>query len=494
MDDLIEEIFYIITSNPVGQHLAALETVPLDERENVTIENLLAEIHGGGEVQITSIQNKLQGKYYTENIYMLYRDLKLATSSELIKLPIGCEPYVALDEFFRFIVGLVSREGMRLGLIPSDIIPRAEGANDESEALMDTTMDSKIADGFVRMIAEIKEWYGESYYFIGPHGPVFSSHNGRSPIDPRDAETHGAISTTKLVPELRGVDANPLSYVSQMGFMRSVHPSLAPTELLTNYVEPKSVALSSSKWLKYDAYSSFAPSVDDASAVVGSQASGAVWFEKIGVTKLEMMDDEEIDEEERSRSTREPSEAVVDDAASSEIKEAPALDEMKSDRSITTTTTTSGESGQLDMSISVNDDEELDIASILEWRPSHFIDDDELEAAKTQTESQLLTRLILRLQILQRERFASRTPKPEFTPNEEEKRLGYKIQNLLARLTQQVSPQELGLSPSPYIPVSLTNYAGVLPARDSKPVQRRPDNRAPAQMMRKVSRMPVGRR
>lgn len=487
MDDLIEELFFIITSHPVGQHLAGLEIVPLDERENVTIENLLAEIHGGGDVEISTIEAKMRQKSYSHNIYMFYRDLKLATSSELIKLPIGCEPYVALDEFFRYMVALVSREAKRLGLIPDeDIIITKTATGEETgeyddidvgRKIKDRMLDQKLYDGFSRMVTEIKEWYGESFYFIGPNGPVFSSHNGRSPIDPRDAEVHGAVSTTKLVPNLKGVEPNQMAYVSQM-ILRVPHPSLAPTEMLHDYVEPKSVALPSSKWLKYDAYSGFAPSVDDAGAVVGSQASGAVWFEKIGASKLEMMDDDEVDDEERAREAS----TAVDSAEATDKPSSVDTHDNSKDNNVGQEPVVKSQENPPQLA---DDSQELDIQSILEWKPGNFIDDDEMEAAKTQTESQLLSRLLLELQVLQRERFSIHSPQADFAPSEKERRVALKVQNILGRLTQQVSPQDLGIQLSPYMPVSMTNYAGVLPAPDAKQIQQQQSRANAAAAMQK---------
>jgi chromatin structure-remodeling complex subunit RSC58 len=478
------------------------------------------------EAPRTSIFQKFQSNKTRQKlgIYGFYHDFKLATITNLVKYPIGSAEYVAIYDLFKFFVDLVFREGDRLGFLKDEPEMETTTSNtasssrkslpsqpsqgqEEDNNNKELTFESEVFQGYKKIYADFSMWNGEAYYIVGQSGPLFSSLNGKAAIDPRETTVRGQFNTTKVVPFNTNVQPYQLAYVSP-AISRTPHPSAPPTELMSTFTHPVESSLPHTKWLKFEGYSSFAPVRDDNGAILDNASSSAVWYEKFGQQKL--LTAEEAEDEENSEEESSADEESLDEESSDEesANEESANEETGSNSSgikANGTTELNGEeakvadksepkdmemtdvsdilNGALDKEDIINlqevvkylqpengDEEELDLLSILEWNPSNFIDEDEIEAAKEGTEQELLSKLLLQLQQLQRVRLAS-NENTVFDVQPEERRLAFKIQNMLARIVSDTTPKSLDLAISSNLPVLQVSYPGTLPSPDLKQFQ-----------------------
>lgn len=103
-----------------------------------------------------------------------------------------------------------------------------------------------------------------------------------------------------------------------------------------------------------------------------------------------------------------------------------------------------------------------DLELLLRWSPYSFVDDDEIEAARSGSEHALVSRLLLELQFMQRERLSA--PGIELEIGEAERHVALKTANVLGRLVERADNKEIDLKLDTRLPVIMRNYAGSLPA------------------------------
>lgn len=371
----------------------------------------------------STISQKAEDGSYDANIYDLYHDFKLVTVHELVQHAIGSEKYRELRSLHESVTDLILREGERLGYLK----PEEPGKTPESG------FEGEVFNGYRRICTDVQESYGEAYFIVSQNsGPLFTSINGKAAIDPRDTETHGQFNTTKVVPLTQ-------NYITpyQLGFVSPAtasvpHPAVPPTELLREFVHPAQSALPATKWLKYDEYSSFAPSMDNSSAVLSDGVSGAIWYNR----------------------TEESSEKV----------------EKSNGNDVSTVTSNDQQNEEVESKVAIKAEDvpeaDIDLLSVFEWTPGNEIDEEELESYNSpEGISAYLSKLLLQIQYYQRARLSSNDGS-EFKVDDQEKLVALKAQNLLARLASDYTPKELGFNVSSNIPMLSVNYQGTLPGTD----------------------------
>lgn len=405
-------------SNSIGKSIIQVK-VPSVSRD-VSVEEYLEKFEELSSPSTISL--KAENGSYDANIYDLYHDFKLVTVHELVQHAIGSKKYRELRSLHESLIDLILREGERLGYFKPQEAGKAPEAGFEGE----------VFNGYRRIFTDVQESYGEAYFIVSQNsGPLFTSINGKSAIDPRDTETHGQFNTTKVVPLTQ-------NYITpyQLGFLSPAtasvpHPAVPPTELLREFVHPTRSALPATKWLKYDEYSSFAPSLDNSSAVLSDGVSGAIWYNR---TEESFDKDKKINDSDVSMDDVRPEER--DNVVNTVIK---PEDFTEAD---------------------------IDLLSVFEWTPGNEIDEEELESYNSQEGvSAYLSKLLLQVQYYQRARLSSNDGS-EFKVDDEEKRVALKAQNLLARLASDYTPKELGFNVSSNLPMLSVNYQGTLPGTD----------------------------
>lgn len=126
---------------------------------------------------------------YGLDVYAFYQDVKVATIGLLVQHAIGSDDYVKINNYFRFVVEMVFREGHRFDLIPS---------HDPESNTAENSFETEAMEGFYKIYVDMKEWYNEGYFIKSQNGALFSSWTGKASVDPRETETHGLFDTTKL--------------------------------------------------------------------------------------------------------------------------------------------------------------------------------------------------------------------------------------------------------------------------------------------------------
>ena len=492
-----------------------------------------AQLQNG--VGTTSIRRKAdQGTYSkTRSLFPVYNDLKIAFRTQITQYPIGSRDYQSLTDIFNFSLDLILREGVRFSLLLPDQILSGEspktltnGSTDTHQDLQSTNgtaataaaalravaavttdeseedekfkegeedgeeeeyeedeYEAEALDGFQRIYADVQEQYGESFYILTQNGPLFTSLNGRSSLDPRDYQIPKMFNTTRSLPHTGPSTAYQMSYISPK-ISPVPHPAIPPTEFMTGFVHPNGVPLPLPTWLNYGVYQSFAPTVDQTNAVLDETVVNSIWFEKYTRRKMqnteaiesllskrveeakETEDSEMIDSNKERDQDEKIAQNLDTEMTGDDLNDKDEKDETKEDPT------------EIEQVVQDLENEDLDFLSTLTWAPDHFIDEDEVEAARTNTEEILISKLLLELQNMQRMRLA-RNDSTAFIITPEERRTATKIQNMLVRMMSDTTPQELQIQPSSKYPVLQATYQGVLQVPDLKQSSQNPSGMRP---------------
>lgn len=348
------------------------------------------------------------------------------------------------------------------------------------EEFEEDEFEEEALEGFQKIYADVQEQYGEAFYLLGQSGPLFSTINDKSSLDPREYNIPAPFKTTRALPFDGPAAAYQMSFISPK-ISAVPHPAVPPTEFMSGFVHPGAISLPLPKFTETGSFKSYAPTINQSTSVIDETLVNTVWYEQY--TKQALKSQKEIDEilkaraneisqegnghidvEMKDLTTAEPVKEVntsTTESTNEDSKEAEKLDQEVQDSESQDTPKTSVDE---ETGVSEND---IDFLNTLTWAPDHFIDDDEIEAAKNGTEQELISKLLLQLQNAQRERL-SRSDSTAYIIPQAEKRLATKIQNMLARLVSETSPKDLDIKPSGKYPVLQAAYPGVLPASEPR--------------------------
>ncbi len=130
--------------------------------------------------------------------------------------------------------------------------------------------------------------------YLGPHAPVFSSLVKRSRLEDTVTELSGNVSSTRIIPAAP-IPAPTLAEISK--------PSLdivQKTTIQKNIAQhPIHTHLPTAQWLRYDAFTSFAPRKDEGSSVVPETLANQTWWERVGRDTFYLQKGSELVEEKR---------------------------------------------------------------------------------------------------------------------------------------------------------------------------------------------------
>ncbi|KAK9479363.1 hypothetical protein V1514DRAFT_362568 [Lipomyces japonicus] len=222
------------------------------------------------EQPLISILEKFRVEGY-DNLESLQADFTKATQLVLSKLSPKKEFYMLVDKYYVFGQSLFAQQVRKA----TEVDERAEEEAQREEQL-DPNKQYEIKD---------RGDEKEVLYMVSQHGPLFSSLSKKSRIDPREFHVPSFFNTTKVVP-LRSTSVtsrklgvlSPSPYHAILGSALGVASKLRP--LLSDFTHPVNASLPTSKWLRYDAYSSYAPSKDESHVIISSSTAGRVWYDR----------------------------------------------------------------------------------------------------------------------------------------------------------------------------------------------------------------------
>ncbi|KAK9468979.1 hypothetical protein V1512DRAFT_234128 [Lipomyces arxii] len=415
--------------------------------------------------ELISINDKFKSFGYDPQtaISDLQTDLKLAAQSVISKLSPASEFYASVDKFYFYAESLFARQ-IETSSASTPSLDNVESAESSDE---------------IRVRGNDKE----VLYMVSQHGPLFSSLSKKSRIDPREFDVPSIFNTTKIVP-LRPLTStnrklgllSPSPYHAAIGRAPVVTANLQP--LLSDFTHPVNEKLPTAKWLRYDAYSSFAPSRDEGHVIVSGRTAAAVWYDRIArkravqaaaaAAAVAVVPEAESEPATSPRPESAPesaSESVPESAPESVPEQTPEV-EPKEDQDMTA----------------------IDPELIKEWLGSEASKDYEAEAIAN------ITTWLSRLQTLQSSRYTSAAPSaPLVIPphvfqnpqqlmqmqlqqaqlqqylidgpavSDEERELATKLQTAFAEIVAQIPPYLVSDLVSGLIPTLSQSTAGSLP-------------------------------
>lgn len=363
---------------------------------------------------------------------------------------------------------MILREGVRLSLLrPQDLSEDTSSSTagfskqvSEKIAEFDEEYDTEVLDGFHQIYSDVVEQYGEAFVVTTRNGPVFTTLDGKSPLDSRDTLSgpppgiQQNLTTTKIIPQVSPLTSYQMSYISPI--VSSVpHPAIPPTALMWGFTHPNSTPLPIPKFLKYQEQNSFSPSIDANNSMLSTASVESVWYQKYvkrrmitEAAMLELLTDQQTKDEEEEN-----------DVEMKDVAEKPEDTKEKQDDDDRADDEKEKESASMLDALTSED-----FLEALDWSPNVFVDEDEVEAIRNGTEVSLISSLILELEEKQQVRLA-KSGDNDFQIPAEERRLAAKIQNGIARLLgqEEITPAELGIIPDARFPVLQASYMGTLP-------------------------------
>lgn len=294
--------------------------------ENITAAyNKYLEANSDGKK--LSIQQKLDSQAY-ETPYSFFHDLKLSASIEIVNHEVGSEIYKEIDIFFLESTQLLLREVSALG---AEVFEARPDIDDDS---LDVFRDDfeKISKGlrvpndeflaYVNKYSEpIVPSYHGAYNALTPPEtrtitqPLFSSLLRKSVLDTRSTIVPDPVTLSKAVSSCPNTSANTILKAFNNSASRLQPHSQASSQILNDFFHPNWYTLESPKWLQYkqktlkpalnstlvknsdnnelrvhekkSCISSLGPSIDLKNSIVGEAVKRAVWFENVGLHKLD---------------------------------------------------------------------------------------------------------------------------------------------------------------------------------------------------------------
>lgn len=413
--------------------------------------NSEGEIEDEEVMELTTIAEKFERNEYIlekNGCYKLFHDINLVCTMLVHYYQPGTRNYLMVDKFYKFATELLLRECYALG---QDLL------QDKTNEVIDkerSELDKVISKDFIKISTNYTVPVAETYHIKTKDSDLFSSIIAKSELDHRPQELPNSnFEINKLLPQTNMFEEAP-----RLGFVAAntsniPDPTLPPTEILTRFLHPNWYALPTTVWLQYGDYSSWAPAFNENGTVIDSTSRGIIWLKKIGYTELFKNDGEHgqekiIETEESNLQENEKQEDTNNGNISNGDKENKIYDSQS--------TVTA---------------EEIDVnfENIFNWTPSSYIDEDEIEAFKNGTQSELVTKSLLNIQELRRERVRNKIQKP----SSEETRLYRKVKRVLKEVITSKQVSSLPFKPIREFPVLQANYNGSIPVVRAHPGRKR---------------------
>ncbi|QLL30522.1 hypothetical protein HG536_0A03400 [Torulaspora globosa] len=398
--------------------------------------------------------------------YRLYHDIKLVCTMLIHYYSQGTRNYQMVDKFYKFAIELILRECYKLGISLNN------GKTDTSLVTdTETELDSVIAHDFIKISTNYKVPVAETYYIKTRELELFSSMIAKSNLDNRPQELPNSnFEINKVIPQTNICEEAP-----KLGFVAAntsniPDPTLPPTEMMTRFLHPNWYALPTTMWLKYGDYKPWAPSFNENGTVIDSTTRGIIWLQRVGYLQI-YQDAENNAAEDKKEGSREPMDKTKLEDNLHEGKEEGAL--------------LNGESSTVDNKEEMKDEDQkaafddaekplaqqhsIKLENLFDWKPSNYIDDDEIDGFKDGTQAQLVTSILLQIRNLRKDRVMNKIIKP----SAEEVKLYNKARRLLKEVVLAKQVKELPMKHCRSFPVLQANYNGSIPVVRLQPTRKR---------------------
>lgn len=422
------------------------------------------------KLKLTTISQKFEdGMYAPEQngFYRLYHDIKLVCTMLIHYYSQGTRNYQMVDKFYKFATELILRECYKVGISLSNSKAGPSLVTD-----VETELDSVIAHDFIKISTNYKIPVAETYYIKTRELDLFSSMIAKSNLDHRPQELPNSnFEINKVIPQTNICEEAP-----KLGFVAAntsniPDPTLPPTEMMTRFLHPNWYALPTTMWLKYGDYKPWAPSFNENGTVIDSTTRGIIWLQRVGY--LQIYQDAEKN---AAEDKKEESNELVD------IKESEDdVHEGKDQLELL-----NGESSPVDSKEEANDEDQkaasddvekpnpveqhsIKLENLFDWKPSNYIDDDEIEGFKDGTQASLVTSILLKIRNLRKERVMNKIIKP----SAEEIKLYNKARRLLKEVVLAKQVKQLPMKHCRSFPVLQANYNGSIPVVRLQPTRKR---------------------
>ncbi|GMM38980.1 Rsc58 protein [Saccharomycopsis crataegensis] len=464
-----------------------------------------------------TINDRFQSGYYT-SIYKLYHDIKVSASVLISNNKLGTEQYLDVDNYYKFATEFLLTEAGRLQLDLQEF--KKSLLNIESHQELSEFSDS-LAHDFDRISTSFRHANNESLFIVTGQTnnlPLFSSAGQKSELDLNEYPIPEPFRSMKVLPHCVATPGSSLGFLSSSNVESKVpNPTLPPTEITRDIFHPNWHAIPCVPWLEFKSSNSFIPLIDETISALNSRNKGKIYFEQIGLPKLIKLrddyykniekekiesesdkkvinaDEDKENEEEKKSEDEKKDEKMQDDNEPSEngeqkkddeqvdeqepngeqkVTEKKEMDEQKPDGDIKP----EEESDKTSTSIVGPGILDINVKSILEWKPGQKFEDDEINALENGKEQKYVSKLLFDLNKLRSERFVAQRTSKVTKPTNKEREIYFKVKRLLQAMVQNLKPSDLvdtneeeseedkGLRLSSNIPALRMNYPGTLHA------------------------------
>lgn len=366
---------------------------------------------------MTTISERFKtGEYASKKDYMyrIYHDIYLVSTILIHFYAPGTRSYQMVDKFYKFATELLLRECYRLGLnsVNRDLSIDQVENSDFFECL---------SRDFIKISTNYSVPIIESYHISTKEAELFSSTISKSSLDKRPVDLpNNNFELVKLLPQTGKLLSNKLGFVAA-NTSNIPDPTLAPTEMMTNFLHPNWYSLPTTNWLKYGTYHSFAPTIAENGSVINSSQVGDIWLQRHGYMQLWKLNHPTLVKERSEKipvkENNTPSETKLDKKTEQDMK----TDEESSEE-------TSIENVSISQVMTEYNPVSINLENLYNWTPGNVIDDDEMKAFEDATQDKLVSKLLVQLQLMKTERLQKGKI---FKPTSKEVQLYHKVQRIL---------------------------------------------------------------
>ncbi|AMD21766.1 HFL090Cp [Eremothecium sinecaudum] len=403
-------------------------------------------------LSLTTIRGRFEDEEYSrhaDGIYRLYHDIRLVSTILIQYYSPGTRSYQMVDKFYKFATELLLRECYKRGVTFSNGEPTLQCKDD-------TEFSAAIAKNFIKISSAYVLPIVESYHINTKYGDLFSSTISTSQLNQRPLDLPNSnFEVTKVIPQIGNYLSNKLGFVAA-NTSNIPDPTVPPTEMMTKFLHPNWYALPTTLWLKYGGYESFAPTITENGSVIDSSRIGEIWLEKLGYQQLWKLNKQ--DSNESKNHTKDIPDLSANSTQDSETVENPVSAPVEDMEHLPKSPEVNNEN--LDTTQSTRIPGKISLENNYKWRPGNVIDDDELEAFRNNTQQELISQLLVKLQNLKRKRIqVGKVSKP----TAKETNLYFKIQRMLKEV---IVAGQVKMLPQMHVrefPVLQADYAGSIP-------------------------------
>ncbi|AQZ12936.1 RSC58 (YLR033W) [Zygosaccharomyces parabailii] len=430
------------------------------------------------KLALTTISQQFEnGEYAADRggFYRLYHDIHLVCSMLIHYYPQGTRNYQMVDKFNKFATELLLRECYKVGVLLMQVNPEEYASKAEEK----TELDRIIARDFIKISTNYKVPIVKTYHIKTKDLDLFSSVISKSCLDRRPQELPNSnFEINKVI-----LQSNMCEDAPRLGFIAAntsniPDPTLPPTEMMTRFLHPNWYALPTTMWLDYGDYKSWAPSFNENGTVIDSTTRGIIWLERVGYMELlrkisrEEKNEDEADvgdAEDISAEKRENKQHSTDSSENQEVGDSERNGEITESSSIPEDGAENGKQKELtNLKPPV-----IKLENLLQWSPANYLDDESVTSFKEGLQSELITKTLLRIRTIRKNRVKNKVGKP----SAEETKLYNKARRLMKEviLTKQVS--RLPMNHCKSFPVLQANYNGSIPVVRTQPTRKRKHKR-----------------